>query len=55
MENNTFTINEIERAADFYCSNCCLSCDECGLYDFINFELSYCLTKAVKKDEGDNR
>lgn len=50
MENNTFTINEIERAADVYCSSCYLSCDECCLRDFINFELSHCL-KVVKKDE----
>ena len=51
MENNTFTINEIERAADLYCSDCCLSCDECGLRDFINFELSHYLTKVVRENE----
>ena len=50
MENSGFTLDEIERAAAFYCSDCCLSCDECGLHDFINYELSYCLAK-VTRDE----
>ena len=50
MENNGFTLDEIERAAEFYCSDCCYSCDECLLHDFIFFDLSRCLHEVTQNE-----
>ena len=50
MENKGFTLDEIERAAEFYCSDCCHSCDECLLRDFILFDLSRCLHEVTQNE-----
>lgn len=50
MKSN-FTLEDIDFAADIYCSTCFRSCDECSLKDFINFELYNCLKKAIDKKE----
>lgn len=49
---NRFSLEEIEQAAAYYCSDCYKSCDECGLYDFINFELTTCLGEVVKNEKN---
>ena len=49
---NSFSLEEIERAAAYYCSRCCSSCSECGLYDFINFELATCLGEVVSDEKN---
>ena len=45
-----FSLEEIEQAAAYYCSDCCKSCSECGLHDFINFELITCLRIVVLRN-----
>lgn len=47
-----YTINEIELAADLYCNDCCHSCDECCLKDFINYELTACLGEVTKNEKS---
>jgi len=49
---NRFSLEEIEQAAEHYCSDCCKSCSECGLYDFINFELTTCLGEVVRNEKN---
>ena len=49
---NRFSLEEIEQAAEHYCSDCCKSCSECGLYDFINFELTTCLGEVISDEEN---
>ena len=43
-----YTIDEIELAADLYCKDCCHSCDECCLKDFINYELGNLLIEVKR-------
>lgn len=48
------TVEDIFKAKELYCENCCLSCDECGLKDFFDFEL-WDLIERVKENENYSR
>lgn len=50
MENSAFTLDEIECAAENYCSDCFSNCDECNLRDFIYNELSNCLHEVINNE-----
>lgn len=50
MENKGFTLDEIERAAENYCSDCYSNCDECNLRNFICFELSNYLHEVINNE-----
>ena len=50
MEKKNFTLDEIERAAEVYCSDCCSSCDECNVRNFIYVELSNCLHEVINNE-----
>ena len=39
---NSMTLEDIENLKDFYCADCCMSCDECNLSDFVS-TLYYCI------------
>lgn len=47
------TVDEIFEAKELYCSDCCLSCDECGMKDFFDFELLYLIEK-IRSEKSAN-
>lgn len=47
INENNLTIEDIENLIDYYCSDCCRSCDECLLGDFQR-ELHYTIENYNK-------
>ena len=41
---NSMSVQDIEILQTTYCDGCCMSCSECGLYDFVRV-LNYLITE----------